>query len=385
MTIDWQGPLVLAALSAPAGLAVSWWLTGRVRRYALASSLLDHPNDRSSHTVPTPRGGGLAIVLSFAALVGALGVSGAISLRVVGALVGCGLLVALIGFLDDRAPVPARWRFAAHCMAAVAALWLLGGIPPVPLFGFDVDLGWFGLALAVVYLVWMINLYNFMDGVDALAGVEAITVALGGALCWWLATRSPQWPICLAFAACTAGFLLWNLPPARIFMGDAGSGFIGLVLGIFSLWTAQQAPQVFWCWFILLGCFVVDATTTLVRRVRRGERFHEAHRSHAYQYAARRIGSHGKVSLAIGAINVAWLLPIALLVATGRLDGAMGTLLAYAPLVWTAFRLRAGDRAAQVEAPPPLAGSMGGEPQAGNSWQESHVLARESKRKSEGS
>jgi Fuc2NAc and GlcNAc transferase len=347
MNFIWQDSPAFVALAALAGLVTSWWLTGRVRHYALAFALIDHPNDRSSHTVPTPRGGGVAIVLTFTAIVCALGATGGIKGQTVAALGGCGLLVAMVGFVDDRAALPARWRFLVHSFAAVASLWLISGLPPVPVFGFDIDLGWPGLALATAYLVWMVNLYNFMDGIDGIAGIEAITVTLGGALCWWLATETAQWPLCLAFAASTGGFLLWNLPPARIFMGDAGSGFIGFVLGFLSLWTAQQATQVFWCWFILLGCFMVDATTTLVRRVRRGDRFHEAHRCHAYQYAARRHGSHAKVSFGIGAINVIWLLPIAILVATERLDGALATMLAYAPLVGLAFHYRAGDRAAQ--------------------------------------
>jgi len=114
-----------------------------------------------------------------------------------------------------------------------------------------------------------------------------------------------------------------------------------------SLWCGHTTPHLFWSWFILGGTFMVDATTTLVRRVRRGERPHEAHRSHAYQYAARKHGSHKKVALAYGCINIVWLLPIALLVALGMLDGAAGTVIAYAPLVWLAFKYKAGDRAAQ--------------------------------------
>ncbi len=343
-----QSPLALTVALAPAGLLACWWLTARMRRYALAAQLLDHPNERSSHSVPTPRGGGVAIVVSFAVLLVALGVAGALPLPLIGALLGSGLLVALVGFLDDRAALSARWRFAVHSGASIWSLWLMGGIPPVPVFGFDLNPGWFGLALATLYMVWMVNLYNFMDGLDAIAGVEAITVSLAGALCWWLATGTPHWPVAIVFAACVAGFLTWNYPPAKIFMGDAGSGFIGMVLGILSLWTAQQATQVFWCWFILLGCFMVDATTTLVRRVGHGERFHVAHRSHAYQYAARVFGSHERVSLSVGLINLAWLLPIAVVVALGRLDGTTGVVIAYVPLVWLAFRYRAG-RAAQQE------------------------------------
>lgn len=339
-------PTILAALLL-AGFGLSWLISGLVRRYAFATRLIDKPNQRSSHSVPTPRGGGLAIVVSYVALVAALGAQGALALRLVSTLLGCGLLIAGIGLFDDWAPLPARWRLLAHSVAALGALWLMDGIPPVPLFGLDVDLGWFGLALAAGYLVWMTNLFNFMDGIDGIASIQAITSSLGGALCWWLATSTPLWYVPVVFAVCVAGFLVLNYPPAKIFMGDVGSGFIGMMLGIFSLWTAQQATQVFWCWFILIGCFMVDATTTLVRRVRRGDKFHEAHRSHAYQYAARKHGSHETVSLAVGAINLVWLLPIAVLVALRFLDGALGTLIAYAPLIWLAYRYKAGDRSAQ--------------------------------------
>jgi Fuc2NAc and GlcNAc transferase len=331
-----------AALTV-AGLAMSWWLTAWMRRYALSAQLLDHPNARGSHSVATPRGGGVAIVVSFAALITALGGVGVLPLPMLAGLLVSGLLVALVGFLDDRAALPARW----HTGAAIWSLWLMNGIPAVPILGFAVDLGWFGLALAATYLVWMVNLCNFMDGIDGIASIEAISVSLGGALCWWLATGTLLWFLPVVFAACVAGFLVWNYPPAKIFMGDVGSGFVGLVIGVSSLWTAQQATQVFWCWFILLGCFMVDATATLVRRVRRGENFHEAHRSHAYQYASRKHGSHKIVSLAFGAINLLWLLPWAVLVALGKLDGVVGVIIAYLPLVWLAFRYKAGARADQ--------------------------------------
>jgi len=328
------------------GALLAYLLTGAMRRYALAAQIIDIPNARSSHSRPTPRGGGVAIVVAFTALAAWQLRSGTPAPGLV-AILAAALLVAAVGYLDDRAALAARWRALAHAVASVGVVIGIGGTAPLPVFGHTVDLGWAGPVLAVVYLVWTINLYNFMDGIDGIASIEAITVALGGGLCWWLAAASPLATLPVLFAGCVAGFLVWNYPPAKIFMGDAGSGFIGMAFGAFSLWSATLQPLLFWCWFILLGCFVVDATTTLLRRVARGEKFYEAHRSHAYQYASRRRDSHRAVSLAVGAINLAWLLPIALLVATARLDGLLGALLAYVPLWLLALRYKAGDAAAQ--------------------------------------
>jgi Fuc2NAc and GlcNAc transferase len=338
-------PGVLLALIF--GGAASWALTSSVRRYALHADLLDHPNARSSHTVPTPRGGGVAIVASYLSLVAVFALAQVINARLAAALLGGGALVAALGFIDDRRPLPARWRFGGHLLAAAWVLAWLGPLPPVPIFGVVVDLGLGATLLSALYLVWSVNLFNFMDGIDSIASLEAIVVALGGAFLWWLTRPAGDWLLAVAFAACVAGFLVWNFPPARIFMGDAGSGFLGYIIATLALWSSHTAAHLFWSWFILGGCFMVDATTTLVRRVRRGEAFNEAHRSHAYQYAARRHESHKTVSIAFVAITLCWLLPLAVAVAVGRLDGLVGVAVGYAPLVALAFRYKAGDRAAQ--------------------------------------
>jgi len=325
----------------------SWGLTALVRAYAVKTRLLDVPNDRSSHTAPTPRGGGVAIVASSMGLLLILTVVGWIESRLVCAAIGAGSLVAVLGFIDDRSSLPARVRFLGHAAAAAWVLWWMGNVPKVPLFGVLVDLSYAGPALCSLYIVWMINLFNFMDGIDGIAGIEAVITALGGAALWWLAGTGTGWVAASVFAFCVGGFLVWNWPPAKIFMGDVGSGFLGLMVALLSLWCGQTSPALFWSWLILVGCFMVDATTTLVRRVSRGERFFEAHRGHAYQYASRRAGKHLPITLACAAINLLWLLPIAIAVALGRLDGLLGVLIAYAPLIWLAFRLKAGNRAAQ--------------------------------------
>lgn len=328
----------------PVVAIASLLLTGVLRRYALARSVMDIPNARSSHTVPTPRGGGVAIVLSFLvglAIVAALqGISWSLAL----AFLGAGGWVALIGFLDDHGHVAARWRLLAHFGGAVWALFWLGGLAPISAFGVELNLGWLGHVLAVFYLVWLLNLYNFMDGIDGIAGVESVCVCLSGALLYILLGQSSLALLPLLLAVASGGFLAWNFPPAKVFMGDAGSGFLGLVLGILSLQAAWVAPQLLWSWLILLAVFIVDATWTLMRRLLRGDKVYEAHRSHAYQYASRRFGRHLPVTLGVLAINLVWLLPIALAVGRGALDGLLGFAMASMPLALLAVYFHAGEQ-----------------------------------------
>ncbi|MFS2123861.1 MraY family glycosyltransferase [Pseudomonas sp. Pseusp97] len=317
-------------------------MTAGVRRYALARSIMDIPNARSSHRIPTPRGGGVAIVLGFLGCLPLAAAFGAVDGNSLLALLPAGALVAAIGFLDDHRHIPARWRLLGHFVAALWLLGWLGGVPPLPMPWGVLDLGLVGDILGLVFLVWLLNLYNFMDGIDGIAGLEAISVCLGGALCGWLAGGSQlAWlPLILGMAA--AGFLVWNFPPARIFMGDAGSGFLGLILGGLALQAGSLVPPLVWSWLVLLGVFVVDATFTLIHRLMRGERVYEAHRSHAYQRASRRYGSHLRVSLAVTAINLLWLTPLALLVALGHVSGLLALIVAYAPLVLVVAHLGAG-------------------------------------------
>jgi Fuc2NAc and GlcNAc transferase len=324
--------------------STSWVLTGLLRRYALAKNLIDEPNERSSHSVPTPRGGGIAIVLTF--LVG-LVILWELSLledRLVLALTGAGLLVAIIGFMDDHGHIAARWRLLAHFSAAGWLLFWLGGLPPLFIFGTVFDLGWAGHLLASVALVWLLNLYNFMDGIDGIAGIEALSTTLVGALLMSLAIdHQGMASLHMLISASVAGFLVWNFPPAKIFMGDAGSGFLGLMLAALVLYSAHIAPQMFWVLLILLGVFIVDATYTLIRRLLRGDKVYGAHRSHAYQYATRKYRSHLTITLSVLVVNLFWLAPWSFAVAFGVIDGVAGVLFAYAPLLWLAWHFHAGE------------------------------------------
>lgn len=325
---------------ACASMLLTWWL----RRYALAASLIDTPNARSSHSVPTPRGGGGAIVLTFLLAVPALALAGLVSWAWAWALLGAGAGVAVLGFMDDHGHIAARWRLLGHFSAAIWALLFIGGLPPMEFFGHTVELGWFGHVIAVLYLVWLLNLYNFMDGIDGIASVEALCVCLGMCAIYWVVAAEQLVWLPLALSMAVLGFLYWNFPPARIFMGDAGSGFIGVTLGLLSLQAGWVSSQLLWAWLVMLGVFIVDATFTLIRRLLRGDKVYEAHRSHAYQFASRRLGSHRPVTLAVLVINMVWLFPIAVCSVVFDIEGLLAVFIAYVPLVFLAIKFHAGER-----------------------------------------
>jgi len=196
----------------------------------------------------------------------------------------------------------------------------------------------------------LLNIYNFMDGIDGIAGVEAVTVCAGGILLYWLNDPSDVTYIVPAILlAAVAGFLLWNFPKAKIFMGDVGSGFLGLMLGALSIQAAGVEPDLFWAWMILLGVFIVDATVTLIRRIIRREKFYQAHCSHAYQHAARQLNSHVRVTISVGLINLLWLLAMAILVTLQYLDGVSGLIIAYIPLIILVFYFKAGASELQIK------------------------------------
>ncbi len=327
-------------------VASSAILTTLAKHYGSKLSLIDIPNERSSHSTPTPRGGGIAIVtVTVAALVGSY-VGNLMDGRDAIAIAAGSLIVALVGYLDDRGTITAaRWRLLGHALGALIIVVGLRGLPALPVFGRAVDLGIAGSILAILYLMWLLNLFNFMDGIDGITGTETLIVALCGALLVWDAAPSSElWIMPLALAGAAAGFLFLNWSPAKIFLGDVGSGFIGIVMGALSLQAAHTVPRLGWCWVILMGVFIVDASVTLARRSLRGERLYIAHRSHAYQHLAIKLNSHATVSAGVGAITLLWLLPIAFAVERQTIDGFAGVLIAYAPLVVAAIALGAGQQ-----------------------------------------
>lgn len=321
---------------------LSFLLTGVVRRYALSSQLIDFPNKRSSHTEPVPRGGGLSIVVVAAAYLLVFGVIGKWPATSVIAFSVSGVAVALTGWVDDHRNLRPRFRLLIHLSSASLLVIAVGALPGIPFPGTTLSVGWVGSFLAALSITWFLNLYNFMDGIDGLAGIEAVTVGGGGWLIlWWIG--EPSWAYAfLAVSLASLGFLVWNWPPAKVFMGDAGSGYLGFVFGgLFLLaWVNTNVSP--WVWLILFGIFIVDASVTLLRRLLRGQRVHEAHRSHAYQHAALKFGSHLPVTAAIGFINVAWLLPLGFTAAMYPELGAIILAVAWIPVILLALWFGAG-------------------------------------------
>jgi Fuc2NAc and GlcNAc transferase len=290
--------------------------TGLMRRYALQRDLLDVPNVRSSHSSPTPRGGGVAIVAAFLGAVLAIGFAQQLSFRVVSALLAGGVAVAAVGFLDDRRALRARVRFIVHVGAALWVVALLGGLSESALARWGLHGVWVGAAMAVLALVWTTNLFNFMDGIDGIAASEAAFIAGAGAWIYWRhGGDAGLTAAMLCLAAASLGFLRWNWPPARIFMGDVGSGFMGFSLAALGLAASNGGVVPFEVWVILAGVFLVDSTVTLIRRAARGDRWFEAHRLHAYQHLSRRWKSHFPVTVLVILIDVVWLLPWAVFAA----------------------------------------------------------------------
>lgn len=323
---------------AGGALLLSLGVTAAVRRYALARELIDHPNPRGSHQVATPRGGGAGIVLAIIAGAALLGWLGLLSPGLTLSLTLGGGAVALVGWVDDHGHVDARWRALVHLAAAAWALYQLGGLDTLQVGRWEIPLGPFGIPLALIAIVWLTNLYNFMDGIDGLAAIQGIFAAATGAALLVGYGQQGGALLCLVIAAACAGFLYWNRPPARIFMGDIGSGFLGYCFAVVALAGEQQGSLPVQVWLLLMALFIADASYTLSARIWRGEPWYRPHRQHAYQRQARALGSHRRVDLLWGSTNLLLILPAAWWVSRHPAYGPPLLVLVYLAL-WLAWRL----------------------------------------------
>ncbi len=272
----------MIALAVVAVFCITLLFTGMFRDHALKKGLLDIPGNRSSHTNPTPRGGGVVFVVVTLIASGVLYGYGHIA-RAEFILVACSFLMATVGVADDYLHLRNSLRFIAQVIIATLFLALNGVQETLALAPLTIHFGLFAWPLCVLFIVWSVNLFNFMDGLDAFASMEAFVIfivlgALGAA-----AGVSHFSTLMFILAASMAGFLKWNFPPAKIFMGDGGSYFLGFIIAGAALVSHARPGIPFMVPITLYGLFWFDATATLMRRILAGETWYMAHRSHAYQ------------------------------------------------------------------------------------------------------
>ncbi|AIB11346.1 hypothetical protein ABAZ39_04820 [Azospirillum argentinense] len=316
-----SGALALA-LALGGSFALSWLLTGRVLAYLRRKAILDHPNDRSSHSIPTPRGGGWGVMLTLLPAWAVIAATADDPLRALPILVGAVALMA-VSWMDDRRGLGPAPRFLAQIAAVVAGLSALpsGALPGGALPGDGLVFQgllpfWADRLVAAVGWLWFVNLFNFMDGIDGLAGGEAASIGAGLALVAALAGLDPALALYgLAAAGAALGFLMWNWHPAKLFMGDVGSVPLGFTLGWLLL--ALAASGLWVAALLIPAYFLADATFTLLRRLVEGKKVWQAHREHFYQKATQRGRSHAQVVRLVLMLNAALLLLAAASLALG--------------------------------------------------------------------
>jgi UDP-N-acetylmuramyl pentapeptide phosphotransferase/UDP-N-acetylglucosamine-1-phosphate transferase len=303
---------------------LSFCLTYLYKNWAIKQSILDVPNERSSHVIPTPRGGGIAIVLVFYTCLFYVYLNGQVSRQLFLALLP-GIALAILGSLDDVKPLSPLIRILAHFVCSGIALYFLGGFQGF--YGININLLW--SLIALLGFVWFINIFNFIDGSDGYASMEAISVVV----ILWYFTRIN---IFLFLGIIVCGFLYWNWPKAKIFMGDAGSTTLGYILVVFGIYLHNSNQLNFIFWLTITSLFWFDATITLIKRILNREALSVAHRKHIYQRAILGGFSHLQVLLSGLVINIL-LFVICLTITIYKLDMGIGLISALV-ILWIAMK-----------------------------------------------
>lgn len=285
--------------------ALSFFLVPLVRVYARRAGLSDAPGPRRSHAVPTPRGGGLAVVAGISVAFFWLPLPGIWSIGLLTSLLAIGAL----GFLDDHRPVPATLRLVVQMAIALWMLVWLGGVERLDLGYWSPQAPWLWNPLALLGLVWMINLHNFMDGSNGLAAAQGVSTGAFFALAFYWADLQLGAILALCVAVGYLGFLPWNLTRPGIFMGDVGSMALGLLVGMLILIGLLTGAVPVWISVLITSIFVVDATATLLNRMFTGGQWYTPHREHAYQRLIQAGWSHERVCFLYVALNWVVVLP----------------------------------------------------------------------------
>ncbi|MCG3705709.1 glycosyltransferase family 4 protein [Aliarcobacter butzleri] len=267
---------------------ISFSLTYFIKNYMIKKSLVASVNERSSHTVPTPHGGGIAIAITWFIGLFYLFSTNQIESNLFYALL-FGAIISIVSFFDDIYELSPKIRLIAQAIVAIGGLYFLGGFETLAFGIFDIQNSIFTNIFAFLMIIWFINLYNFLDGINGYAGSEAVFLSFAG----FILFGGNHF---LVLAVAVLGFLYWNWNKAKIFMGDVGSTLLGYNVAIFTIYYANQEPTNFWIWIILFSVYWFDATLTLIRRKLNKERLSQAHKKHAYQRLTQAGWSHYKVT-----------------------------------------------------------------------------------------
>ncbi len=333
--------LLYSTLLFVGGLLCAWLMTRCTMGMALARNHLDEPNARSSHGQPTPKGGGVSFVLLTLVMTLIFCFAGWFTWQETLVIGLGGALISVVGFIDDIQHVAAHWRLIVQAFALCLLLWVFGPMPYIHMAGMTFQLTEIMYFFTGFFLLWWINLYNFMDGIDGLAALEGCCLCIGSIVIFFQHHDHIMIGYTLLLGSFLIGFLIYNFPPAKIFMGDVGSGFLGFIFAVLMLFSVVHYHVTFWVWFIFMGLFICDGTVTLLVRLFRRQKIYEAHCDHAYQHAAKRFG-HRSVTLACMIINLLWLLPLGTL-AEGRPSSAyLFAAMAYIPLLICTIIFRSG-------------------------------------------
>jgi Fuc2NAc and GlcNAc transferase len=270
-------------------LILSFTLTYLIKNYYIKNAILEEINERSSHTVPTPHGGGIALSITWFVGLVYLNFTNQIDSSLFYALL-VGVIISVVSFFDDLYDLSPKVRLVAQASVAVGGLYFLGGFHELDLFGLGIDNQIITNIFAFLLIVWFINLYNFLDGINGYAGSEIVFLSVAG----YLLFGGGHFVV---LAVASLGFLIWNYGnKAKIFMGDVGSTLLGYNVAIFTIYYANAEPSNLWIWIVLFGVFWFDATLTLVRRKLNGEQLSQAHKKHGYQRLQQSGWSHFKVT-----------------------------------------------------------------------------------------
>lgn len=274
---------------------VSYVSVAYIRRLAVQHQILDHPNERSSHSIPMPRGGGLAIV--FLVLAVSLWVANQIELNRSVLYVVLSAILAMVGWRDDLFSLSPNYRFLVQGLVATISILGMGyfRVVRIPLLG-ELDLGAVGIVITFLWIIGMINAYNFMDGIDGMAGGVAVAAGLG----WMILSSNVHSPfvfwVALSIAAASLGFLGHNWPPAKIFMGDVASTFLGYSFAVLPLLSADQSGDALTVGTLLMWIVIMDTFMTFLRRLIRGENVFSGHRSFLFHQLVLGGYKHGTIS-----------------------------------------------------------------------------------------